>query len=372
MLETAPAKQINVLVVDDSMFIRTAIKRLLEADSEIKVVGMASDGLEAIEKIKTLQPHVVTMDIEMPRMDGLTALKKIMAENPLPVLMISTLTESGASSTIEALSLGALDYIPKQIAQSSLDILRIQKELHTKIKALAKRCPRMKPRSAMRKPQPVASPRVVTPKPAPAVRPVRMPIPDTQVQVVAIGTSTGGPKALQEIIPHFPANFRVGVLVVQHMPPFFTKSLADRLNSLSQLTVKEAEPQEIVEPGKVLIAPGGQHMSVIKRGGKGVIRLSESPTDLHHTPSVDVMMTSVAEVYRQHAVGVILTGMGHDGLEGMTAIHQKKGLTLAQDESTSVIYGMPRACVEEGFVDQILPLDRVAETVIHLVQKGGG
>ena len=137
MLETAPAKQINVLVVDDSMFIRTAIKRLLEADSEIKVVGMASDGLEAIEKIKTLQPHVVTMDIEMPRMDGLTALKKIMAENPLPVLMISTLTESGASSTIEALSLGALDYIPKQIAQSSLDILRIQKELHTKIKALA-------------------------------------------------------------------------------------------------------------------------------------------------------------------------------------------------------------------------------------------
>ena len=137
MLETAPAKQINVLVVDDSMFIRTAIKRLLEADSEIKVVGMASDGLEAIEKVKTLQPHVVTMDIEMPRMDGLTALKKIMAENPLPVLMISTLTESGASSTIEALSLGALDYIPKQIAQSSLDILRIQKELHTKIKALA-------------------------------------------------------------------------------------------------------------------------------------------------------------------------------------------------------------------------------------------
>ena len=382
MPEIAAENQIKVLVVDDSMFLRTALKRMLEADAEIKVVGMAANGLKAIEQVEALDPDVVTMDIEMPKMDGLAALKKIMEENPRPVLMISTLTEAGASATIEALSIGAVDYIPKQIAQSSLDILRIQRELHTKIKAVAKRRRHPKPRAetpprvrahapkvAPRVVPPKTLPRAAVPKPAPRLKLTR--VPPSDIRVVAIGTSTGGPKALQEIIPLLPANFPVGILIVQHMPPFFTKSLAARLDSLSKITVKEAETQEFVEPGKALIAPGGQHMTVVKRGTGGAIRLSDSPANLNHIPSVDVAMLSIAEVYGRYAVGVILTGMGHDGLEGLTAIHQSKGLAFAQDEGTSVIYGMPRACIEKGIVDQILPLDRVADTLVQLVQKGG-
>lgn len=369
MSDVSAKSPIKVLVVDDSMFICIALKRMLEADPEIKVVGTASNGLEAIKSIKVLNPDVVTMDIEMPQMDGLTALEKIMAENPLPILMISTLTESGAEATIKALSLGALDYIGKQIARSSLDIVRIQKELQTKIKLLAKRRPFMRARATTRFLPTHQTPQTV--KHESTTSPVSIPIRKNRlvVQVVAIGTSTGGPKALQEIIPQLPAKFPSPILIVQHMPAFFTKSLAERLDSLSQLTVKEAQMHDVVEAGKVLIAPGGQHMTVIKRGGRHEIRLSQSPKNLRHKPSVDVMLSSVAEVYGSHAIGVILTGMGHDGLEGLTEMHHRQGFTLAQDESTSVIYGMPKVCIEKGIVDGVLPVDRMSHTLIRLVQK---
>ncbi|TAK26888.1 MAG: chemotaxis response regulator protein-glutamate methylesterase [Chloroflexota bacterium] len=343
------SKRIRVLVVDDSAFMRVALARLLASDPGIEVIDTAHTGTEAVKKVLELQPDVVTMDVEMPGMNGLAALREIMHKRPTPVLMVSSLTTEGAQATLEALELGAVDFIPKQLSQVSLDIVRIQPALVAKVRAAA-----------------AARPRAIT-RPASGAAPARWTVrPDSRVKrlnAIAIGSSTGGPKALQEVIPNLPARLSIPVLVVQHMPPTFTGPMADRLNRLSAVNVKEAVDGEPLISGTVYIAPGGWHLEVSKQGALCYVKLSKTPAEVPHIPSVDVMMLSVARSYAGSVLGIILTGMGSDGLQGMTEIKRKGGVTIAQDEQTSCVYGMPQACVQKGVVDYILPLNQVADAV---------
>jgi two-component system chemotaxis response regulator CheB len=353
-------KQVKVLVVDDSAFMRKAISMMLESDPDIKVIGTASNGEEGVELVKKMKPDVVTLDIEMPRMDGLTALKHIMKESPTPVMMISSSTTDGASSTLEALALGAVDFIPKQSSYVALDIVKIKAELLHKIKHIAhnkKSLSRSYSLSDTRRPGRKDGEPDLTPLPPCHMKTGR-------TGIIAIGCSTGGPPALQAIIPRLPRNLPVPMTIVQHMPPTFTKSLAERLNNLSGLTVKEAENGEELKPGTVYIAPGDKHMTVRHVVSAGRVVLSDEPADTVHRPAVDVLVKSVALGYGSRALGVILTGMGHDGLEGMRLVKQKGGIVFAQDEETSVVYGMPRAIIENELADKIVPLDKMAEAIV--------
>jgi two-component system chemotaxis response regulator CheB len=348
---------IRILVVDDSPFMRKSLQKMLEEAPDLRVVATARDGIDALEKIQEHQPDIVTLDIEMPRMDGLTCLKKIMADHPMPVLMVSSLTQEGAQSTLEALSLGALDFIPKENSFASMSILQIQHDLQEKVRRLA-----ASPR--FRKTPPTAS------APAPilaAARPMALPkgpvLPlgsglgsSPQADLLVIGSSTGGPKALQDILPALPANLPVPCLIVQHMPSTFTKPFADRLDGLCQVHVKEAEQGEPLKAGTVYIAPGGIHMTYGARGPKGCIELSSEPVSSLHRPSVDVLFLSVAELFRGQVLAGILTGMGSDGAKGMDQLKHKGAHTLAESEESCVVYGMPRAAVERGCVDVIAPL----------------
>lgn len=349
---------IRVLVVDDSAFMRKAICMMLESDPEIRVVDTARDGEEAIEKVRLYRPDIVTLDIEMPRMDGLTALRTIMEEMPLPVIMISALTTEGAQATLDALELGAVDFIPKHLPFISLDIIKIKEDLLRKVKGIPKRKSliraRLKARSLPPGPVTLAS---MGPRQA-------------RFQVVAVGTSTGGPPALQAIIPRIPADFPIGILIVQHMPPTFTRSLAERLNSLSQIEVKEAEEGDQVGRGMALVAPGGKHMTVRLRRGTVRVCLSDWPADTLHKPSVDVMMLSVARVYGGAAVGVILTGMGQDGVQGLKEIKRRGGYIFAEDEESCVVFGMPKAAIDEGVVDKVVPLESIAQEIVYTVSQG--
>ncbi len=299
---------IKVLVVDDSAFMRRAITSMLQEDPEIKVIGTARDGLEAVQMVQELKPDVVTMDVEMPRMDGITALKEIMQKCPVPVIMVSSLTTEGAKVTIEALELGAVDFIPKNLAELSVNIVKIKGMLIDKIKTIGKRG--IVKRKPVVKP---SEPKIEVPK-------IEMPktrvTTERKVGIVSIGTSTGGPKALQEIIPKLPKDFPVPVVIAQHMPPNFTKPFAERLDQLSQLSVKEAEEGEPIKPGIVYIAPGRGHMRIKRRGIETYVSISEDKEEFIYRPSVDVLMMSVAECYPGRTLGVILTGMGNDGAKG--------------------------------------------------------
>ncbi len=343
--------RIKVLVVDDSPVLRKLITEALRADREIEVVGTASNGKEAVEKAPRLRPDVITLDIEMPIMDGLTALEKLRKVYPKArVIMFSSLTEKGAKETIKALSLGAFDFVTKPSSRSIAEsIKRIQEELIPKIKSAA-------PRPVLR-PQRPSLP--AKPRPAPS-RPFssRPPLAGKR-EVVAIGVSTGGPKALAEIIPRLPANFPVPILIVQHMPPIFTAQLAQRLDQLSSLKVLEAGEGNPLTPGKVFIAPGDKHMEVKTIGTSKVIHLHKGPPENSCRPAVDVLFRSVAKVYGGRSVGIILTGMGQDGLAGAKLMKEKGAIIVAQDEATSVVYGMPRAVVEAGIADYVLPLGEI-------------
>lgn len=354
---------INVLIVDDSAFIRKAISKMLESDPTIHVSGVARDGEEAVKLVKHLQPDVITMDVEMPRMGGLDALKHIMASYPTPVIMVSSLTEEGAQVTLEALNLGAVDFIAKNLGGSSMDIVNIEKDLIQKIKTFAGK--RMASIPMDRKP----SERRIEPLAIPTGHYQGVSRQSIQkTAVIAIGTSTGGPKALQEVLPKFPADLPVGVLVVQHMPKAFTGPFAQRLNDCCPMNVKEAQEGDVVRPGQILIAPGGIHMEVRRnRATEVTVHLTPNPPELLYKPSVDVMMKSVAEVYPGRSVAVMMTGMGADGMKGMTAIKQGNGRTIAQDEATCVVYGMPRAVVEAKVVDKVVPLQNIAGEVINMV-----
>ncbi len=333
---------IRVLIVDDSAFMRKALSIMLEGDPEIEVVGTARDGLEAIEKVQELKPDIVTLDVEMPRMDGLTALRRIMREHPVPVIMVSSLTQEGAQATIEALEAGAIDFIPKQHSYVSIEISRIRAELLEKIKTIARTRPLLTRRRTA----------TTDTEKLPTFR-------FREARAIAIGVSTGGPRALQQVIPTLPANLPVPVLIVQHMPPHFTRSLAERLNSLSPLTVVEAEEGMPLEAGHVFLAPGGRHLVLERRNGHvPVIRTPIEPATLHR-PSVDVMFQSVCQTFNGKVVAVVMTGMGRDGLEGARLIKQQGGKLITQDEASCVVYGMPRAVAEAGLSDAVLPLEQI-------------
>ncbi|SHL01148.1 protein-glutamate methylesterase/protein-glutamine glutaminase [Rhodothermus profundi] len=333
---------IRVLIVDDSAFMRKALSIMLEGDPEIQVVGTARDGIEAIEKVHALNPDIVTLDIEMPRMDGLTALRRIMREHPVPVIMVSSLTQEGAQATIEALEAGAVDFIPKQHSYVSIEISRIRAELLEKIKTIARTRPLLTRRRAAAAP----------PEALPTLR-------FREARAIAIGVSTGGPRALQQVIPTLPADLPVPVLIVQHMPPHFTRSLAERLNSLSALTVVEAEEGMPLQAGHVFLAPGGRHLVLTGRNGQTpLIRTPVEPVTLHR-PSVDVMFQSVCQTFDGKVLAVVMTGMGRDGLEGARLIKQRGGKVITQDEASCVVYGMPRAVNEAGLSDAVLPLEQI-------------
>jgi two-component system chemotaxis response regulator CheB len=372
-----PEKIIRVLIVDDSAFMRRAISSLLEDEHDINVIGQAKDGEDAVKQVADLKPDIVTMDIEMPKMDGLTALKIIMEKNPLPVIMLSSLTEEGAKATLDALDYGAADYIPKNLSNVSLNIIKIKDDLISKIRAIT------------------ANKIIYGAK---SVRPsfenneqIIYEINKNKIQngdnsgktlynnninlnhksyskkeIVAIGSSTGGPKALQEVIPLLPADFPIPLLLVQHMPKAFTGPFAQRLSSISHIKVIEAAGDEIVKPGIAYLAPGDKHLSVKKdvRDGSMRIFVSEEPKYLINRPSVTVMMKSVAVEYHEKSIAVILTGMGSDGLDGMAAIKKYGGSTIAQNEATCVVYGMPKAVVDAGIVDKVLPIYKIAEEII--------
>ena len=344
-------KKIRVLVVDDSHYVVGVVSRKLQADPEIEVVGSAGNGIEAIEKVKRLRPDVVTLDVVMPEMDGLTALGRIMQECPTPVVMLSALTSENAISTIQALELGAVDFFLKTSVVKSGDS-EADDSLIAKIKMAATQTLPNKPISA------------------PGGFTVKDKAPDIRTgsinKIVVIGTSTGGPRALTELIPALPADIQAAILVVQHMPPMFTKSLAERLNQISKIEVMEAHEGSLIIRGQALIAPGDYHMIV---GEKGKVHLTQDPPVLGVRPAVDMTMKSVAMTYRDMTLGVVLTGMGSDGTEGAASIKKAGGKILAQDEATSAIYGMPMSVFKAGHADNVLPLNKMAGEITRICER---
>ncbi|MEW5797094.1 MAG: chemotaxis response regulator protein-glutamate methylesterase [Candidatus Zixiibacteriota bacterium] len=356
-------KQIRVVVVDDSAFMRKAISMMLESDPAIKVVGTAANGEDAIDVIRRLKPDLATMDVEMPRMDGLTALRRLMETDPLPVMMVSSITTEGAAATLDALDLGAVDFIPKQSSYVSLDIVKIRDDLLAKIKNIVARKHVLMARLRERK-RFTRSAGISPVVPPPAVsRPVSAGRKQHHVDIVAIGSSTGGPPALHTVLSQLPGNLPAGIVIAQHMPPMFTKTLAERLNTLSQLQVKEAVDGDPVEPGHVLISPGGKHLVVRRYGGRIRASVTADPPQTLYKPCVDVLFDSAAETCGQSTLGVVLTGMGTNGVKGAQRIKSQGGVVIAQDEATCVVYGMPRAVVEARLADHIVPLESIAPEI---------
>ena len=344
---------IRVLIVDDSSFMRQELTRLISDDPEIEVIGTAFDGAHALKKIAALKPDVVTLDIEMPQMDGLTALKHIMITNPVPVVIISSLTQKGAETTLEAIQLGAVEVIPKPSGTISLDIKAQKEEIIVKIKAANKvDCSKI---------------RRVSPPPPVVKKSVYSTVGTDCNHIVAIGVSTGGPQTLMKIIPQLPGDLPAAVMVVQHMPPVFTNSFATRLDSVSNLSVKEAENNDRILEGHVYIAPGGYHMTTSKNAK--TIDIGLEPSNTLHRPSVDVMFESLVGSHIKHLTGVILTGMGKDGAIGLQQIHNKGFKTIGESEKSAIVYGMPREAANLGAVDFVLDRDAIAEKIIELVAK---
>jgi two-component system chemotaxis response regulator CheB len=337
---------IRVLVVDDSSYARTVVSKRLAADPEIEVAGHATDGIEALAKIEELRPDVVTMDIVMPRMDGLKALEYLMKVNPTPVVMVSALTQEGADITIQALELGAVDFILKPMRGNIPAVHEVGEDLCGKVKAAA--------RANLRRPSAPVRATALEPGRRPADRADRW-----RRRVVVIGASTGGPQALRTLLTSLPPGLGVPLLVVQHMPASFTASMAASLNKLGPLRVEEASEGSRIESGKVLVAPGGYHMTL----GNGVVHLNDAPPECGVRPSVNVTMESAASAYGCATLGVVLTGMGADGTRGAGLIKDAGGEVIAEDESTCIVYGMPRSVVEAGFVDQTVPLPRIAAEI---------
>jgi two-component system chemotaxis response regulator CheB len=352
--------KIKVLLVDDSAVVRQVNKEILEREADIEVMA-AADPLYAIEKMKLSWPDVIVTDIEMPRMDGITFLKKIMAEHPTPFVVCSSLAEKGAATTMEALAAGALSIITKpkmgvkQFLQESGD------DIVTAVRAAS--------RANMRRITPGASlPPTLRPKltadamlAAQAASGVAMA--NTTDKVIAIGTSTGGTQALEAVLTKLPAT-TAGIVVVQHMPEKFTAMFAERLNSLCKLEVQEAKDGDRVLPGRALIAPGGRHMMLKRSGAQYYVTVADGPVVNRHKPSVDVLFRSVAQIAGRNALGVIMTGMGDDGARGMKEMHDAGAQTVAEDESTCVVFGMPKVAIDMGGVDKIVPLDRIPQEII--------
>jgi two-component system chemotaxis response regulator CheB len=336
---------------------RNVVKRLLSLDTGVEVVGTATDGLDALTKIKSLRPDVVTLDVEMPGLDGLSALKQIMRKCPVPVVMLSAHTTAGAAATMEALSLGAVDFVAKPARAGELDAMA--GELLDKVKTAAG----ISPGKLVR--------RLLFRQSVPPAAPGNRPLCRRGTEIVVIGASTGGPAALQTIIPAIPHDFEAAVVVVQHISAGFSQSLADSLARRSALPVKHAEDGMPVAPGRVLVAPAGFQMGFCKTAEKVKVNLErgESSRPMHgdFRPSVDGVMAAAAKTYGRRSMGVLLTGMGRDGVKGMAAIKDKEGITIAEAESSCVVFGMPKAAIEAGVVDRIVPLPEIASEMTRLV-----
>lgn len=357
---------ISVVVTDDSAFMRRAIQKMLEKEPEIRVIGAAASGEEAIAMVERLRPDVVTMDVEMPGMGGLEAARHIVERRGPPIIMVSALTREGAEITLRALEIGAVDFIPKPDS-ALIDIVNVQRELVEKVKHFGSRGAYLRAMQASRgrtleRPP---TPPVAPPAYVPPTRPLR-PTRAGGFTCVAIGTSTGGPVALSQILPKLPAGFPIPIVVVQHMPPGFTRPLAERLAASSKIDVVEGTNGMTLGAGTAIIAPAGKQLRLERSLGTTTVVLSDDASKSLHVPSVDVMAASVGEVFGSGALGVILTGMGHDGVAGLKIIKDRGGFVIGQDEASCVVYGMPRAAAAAGLVDRVVALDAVSRTLCEL------
>jgi two-component system chemotaxis response regulator CheB len=343
-------QKIRVLIVDDSAFMRKVIGDILSADPAVEIVGKARNGKEAMAAVKSLAPDVVTLDIEMPGMSGIEVLREIMEFKPIPTVMVSSLTKDGANVTMQALDIGAVDFVTKPSGTISLDMEKVGEELCQKVKAASKASIHM--RSAETAQRSVRDVR-------PAVQPHKDGVGSRQ-ELLLIAASTGGPMALQQVIPELPANYPLPILIVQHMPPGFTTSFASRLNERSRIKVIEACDGMPIRRGVAIIAPGGYHLVVEKKMPELICRLTETPPVRSVRPSADVMFTSVAEVVGGNVMVLVLTGMGKDGLDGSRLLRSKGAYVIAESKETSVIFGMPGAVISAGLADEVLPLYSIA------------
>jgi two-component system chemotaxis response regulator CheB len=353
--------KIRVLVVDDAVVIRKLVTETLQRDPLLEVAGIAANGKIALQKIPQLNPDVVTLDIEMPEMDGLATLRAIRKSHPnLPVIMFSTLTAKGGAATLEALSLGANDYVtkPANVGSVTEAIDRLEQDLIPKIKIHCRHiCPPPKARE-----QPAAGNRIITTD--------RATMPQSgPIEVVCIGTSTGGPNALADVFTQLPADFPVPIVIVQHMPPLFTAMLAERLTRNSAVPCHEGFDGQAIEGGHAYIAPGGHHMELKRVGTRVVVHLNDGPQENSCRPAVDVLFRSVADVYGGGVLGVVMTGMGQDGLRGCEMIRDRKGRIVAQDEASSVVWGMPGYVARAGLADKVMPLGDIAKEIARRVSE---
>ncbi|EGA65558.1 chemotaxis response regulator protein-glutamate methylesterase [Vibrio brasiliensis] len=362
---------IKVLVVDDSSFFRRRVSEIINSEARLEVIDVATNGKEAVEKALTIKPDVITMDIEMPVMDGITAVREIMAKSPVPILMFSSLTHDGAKATLDALEAGALDFLPKKFE----DIARNRDEavtlLQQRVIQIASK--RASMRRAISRPAPTqttpqtAGRTPTRPTPAPAARPsvaTRFKATGKKYQLTAIGTSTGGPVALQKILTKLPANYPHPIVLIQHMPATFTAAFASRLNSLCKIQVKEAEDGDVLKPGVAYLAPGGKQMMIDGRPGSAKLRIIDGGERMNYKPCVDVTFGSAAKIYSNQVLSMVLTGMGADGREGARMLKGAGATIWAQDEDSCVVYGMPQAVAKAGLSTEDLPLDRIAERML--------
>jgi len=347
-------RRIRVLIVDDSAVVRQTLGEILASDPDIEVMATASDPFVAAERLREEVPDVITLDIEMPRMDGLTFLQKIMTQHPIPVVICSSLAEEGAQSTLKALEYGAVEIITKPRLGSKKFLEETRAELCQTVKAAA--ASRLRPLAASRKVEPKLSADAV-------LGPGTHAMSETTEKVVAIGASTGGTEALRSLLEVLPPD-APGIVIVQHMPELFTRAFANRLDSLCNISVKEAESNDTVIRGRALIAPGNHHMLLKRSGARYYVEIKDGPLVCRHRPSVDVLFRSAARYAGQNAVGVILTGMGDDGANGMLEMKQAGAVTIAQDEATCVVFGMPKEAIKRSAVSKVLPLDAVAGAIL--------
>ncbi len=361
-------EKIRVLIVDDSALVRKIVADALESDPSIEVVGTANNGKTAVFKTHTLNPDVITMDIEMPIMNGLDALRQIIETHPKPVIMMSVLTQHGADATFRALELGAVDFIPKPSTLMAMSVEDIKELLISKVKSVYRSKVKVsrEPSASVKEQEKARDTRLVqTGVPAQDVKPLEIPMVAVSKKIVGIGTSTGGPSALISIFKSFPKNFPAPILIVQHMPEGFTKAFAERLNSVSTLNVKEAEDGDKVLPGCGFLAPGHSHMAIERSSSGNVVRVFKKDKVSGHMPSIDVLFSSIAEQCSPDAVAVIMTGMGRDGADGILKIRKNGGYTFAQNEETSVVYGMNRVAVEIGGTYEEVPLFDISKKIVE-------